>query len=129
MSESLDYYHGLPYTIEFEMAHDDRGKPFWAAEIKEFDGCVGVGNTQIASANNLGEVFDDYVNKLIELGVEIPKPTPFAAKQSALEQDFTPSPTRIVGVQHWKPKGVHGVSKPFSIPSNTNTHRRTLVFA
>lgn len=133
MSESLEYYQGLPYTIEYEMAQDDLGRPFWVAEIKEFEGCVGIGNTQISAANNLGNVFDDYVNKLIELGIEIPEPASFADRTSAPEQDFSPvptqSPTRIVGAQYGKPAGVHRVSKPVNIPSNTNDRRQELVFA
>ena len=121
MRKSLEYYYGLPYTIEFEMAHDDHDQPFWAAEIREFDGCVGVGNTQTAAANNLWEVFDDYVNKFIELGIQIPEPTPPSSIDVVAEpyrDQF--DPTRIVGALNGKPKGAYRASKPISMPSNTH---------
>ena len=73
-SKSLEYYRKQPYTVRSEMVLDDSSRPFWSAQVEEFEGCISTGKTEIEAVNNLHVVFDDYVSALLEWGDNIPEP-------------------------------------------------------
>lgn len=85
MDKTLDYYRRLPYTILTELHRDDNGKPFWSAEIKEFDGCLGYGDTVAKAVNNLHEVFDVHVTSILEWGDEVPVPKTLSIRSQMQE--------------------------------------------
>jgi antitoxin HicB len=73
--KNLDYYLGLPYTIEVIR---DAGEEYsgWFARVVELPGCMTQGDT----FEELGEMIEDamrgWIETALEDGQEIPEPRP-----------------------------------------------------
>ena len=69
----LEYYLGLPYSIEIYRDHSDEN-PGWVAKVKELPGCI----TQADSFEELEEMIYDAMRSWIEVALEdgIPVPEP-----------------------------------------------------
>ena len=75
ITKSLNYYRKLPYTFITSLKRDDHDNLFWETEIKEFDLCIGIGETEVAAVNNAYEMFDYHVTTILEWGDKVPIPT------------------------------------------------------
>lgn len=77
--KDLDYYKRLPYHIRTTPAVNSSGRnierPF-VSEYIELEGCSAEGNGYFDAEKNLYYKFDDYIQKMIESGKEIPEPDP-----------------------------------------------------
>lgn len=91
ITKSLNYYRKLPYTFITSLARDDHGNPFWEAEIKEFDLCIGIGKTEAAAVNNAYELFDDHVTTILEWGDKVPIPTGCQGEPSYTQKESSAS--------------------------------------
>jgi predicted RNase H-like HicB family nuclease len=81
-AKTLEYYRRVPYTMYLALCRDSDGKEYWTAEYTELRGCKTDGSTDVEAVANLHELFDEYIETLIEEGIEIPEPilTPIEAK-------------------------------------------------
>lgn len=69
MSKTLDYYKLLPYTLHTEPVADG-----WVAEFVELRGCKTDGGTEAEAVANLQELFDEYIQTLIDEKLDIAEP-------------------------------------------------------
>jgi predicted RNase H-like HicB family nuclease len=70
-TKTLEDYKRLPYTLRTEPAEDGG---YWIAEYVELRGCKTDGETEAGAVANLHELFDDFIQTLIDEKVEIPEP-------------------------------------------------------
>ena len=68
--KTLDYYMGLPYTIEVK--HDPESEWSWFARIAELPGCM----TEAPTFEELGPMIEDAMRSWIEVGLEHGDPIP-----------------------------------------------------
>ena len=68
--KTLDYYMGLPYTIEVK--HDPESEWSWFARIAELPGCM----TEAPTFEELGPMIEDARRSWIEVGLEHGDPIP-----------------------------------------------------
>ncbi len=68
--KTLDYYMGLPYTIEVK--HDPRSEWPWFARIVELPGCM----TEASTFEELGPMIEDAMRSWIEVGLDDGDPIP-----------------------------------------------------
>lgn len=76
MSRNLDYYKNLCYQIKTEPVTDSDGISYWLAEISELKGCKTEGETETEAIANLQELFDEYVETMLEANIDISEPDP-----------------------------------------------------
>ena len=69
MKKDINYYMKLPYTIE--LIPDEVG---YFIKIKELEGCMSQGDTQIEALKNIEEAKHLYLGVMLEKGFKIPKP-------------------------------------------------------
>lgn len=71
MAKTIEYYLGLPYTIELQ--HDEEG---WFARVKELPGCMSQGDTAEEAAAMIQDAMRSWLEVALEDGVPIPEPRP-----------------------------------------------------
>ena len=69
MNKTLEYYMGLPYTIELWRAAEGG----WVIKVKELPGCVSQGKTREEAAANIREAIQGYIAALQEDGLPVPE--------------------------------------------------------
>lgn len=70
MNKSVEYYLGLPYTIEL---HQD-AEEGWFVRVKELPGCMSQGDTADDALASIREVMPLWIETALESGYEIPEP-------------------------------------------------------
>ena len=70
MEKTLDYYLGLPYTIELK---EDR-EAGWFVKIKELPGCMSQGDTANEALEMIQEAMELWLEVSLEDGDPIPEP-------------------------------------------------------
>jgi antitoxin HicB len=70
MNKKLDYYLGLPYTIEILQEQPDG----WFTAIKELPGCMTNTDTAEEGLAEIQQLKEEWLRIAIEDGVEIPEP-------------------------------------------------------
>lgn len=73
MAKDLNYYLGLPYTIE--LIPDEDG--FWFAQIPLLEGCMTNGHSREDALKMLDEAKQLWLETALELGKAIPEPQPY----------------------------------------------------
>lgn len=71
MSKDLDYYMGLPYTMELRPSGEG-----WFARVKELPGCVSQGATQDEALAMIRDAMRGWLAVSLEDGDSIPEPRP-----------------------------------------------------
>jgi antitoxin HicB len=72
MEKSIDYYMGLPYTIELQ--HDPEAG--WFVHVKELRGCMSEGDTAEEALAMIQEAMELWLEVSLEDGLPIPEPRP-----------------------------------------------------
>lgn len=72
--QQLDYYVKLPYATRV-LAYECDGKPCYMAVHPELEGCMAQGDTPAEAVQSLGEARRDYINALLDEGLEVPLPS------------------------------------------------------
>jgi len=72
MNKTLEYYMGLPYTIELWRAAEGG----WVIEVKELPGCVSQGETAEEALAMIQEAMEAWLDIALEMGDAIPEPRP-----------------------------------------------------
>ena len=70
MSKSVEYYLGLPYTIEL---HQD-AEEGWFVRVKELPGCMSQGDTADDALASIREAMPLWIESALASGYEIPEP-------------------------------------------------------
>ena len=70
MDKTLDYYMGLPYTVE--VRHDPQSATPWFAKVVELPGCM----TEAATFEELGPMVEDAKRGWLEVSLEHGDPIP-----------------------------------------------------
>ena len=73
MTNTLEYYQKLSYTIDTE-CRDDDGDVYWIASYPLLPGCKTDGPTETEAVANVQEMFDDYILTCFENDLPIPTP-------------------------------------------------------
>lgn len=73
MSKSLDYYRALPYTRSLELVTEEDGT-YFLAFVKEIPWIRAFGDTRDEALAELGAIFMDGLEAMLEAGDEIPEP-------------------------------------------------------
>ena len=71
--EQIVHYMQQPYAIKV-LAYDCEGRACYMAVHTELEGCMAQGNTPAEAVQNLTEARRDYINALLDEGLEIPLP-------------------------------------------------------
>lgn len=74
LGKNLDYYKKLPYTLLVSFDTDVKGEIYWIAEYKELRGCKADGSNEAEAVANLFELFDEYIEIMLEAATPIPEP-------------------------------------------------------
>jgi antitoxin HicB len=72
MEKDLDYYRGLPYTIELSQDPEDG----WFVRVKELRGCMSQGDTAEEAVVMIQEAMELWLEVSLEEGLPIPEPRP-----------------------------------------------------
>jgi antitoxin HicB len=72
MSKTIDYYMGLPYTIELWRAEEGG----WVVRVKELPGCVSQGETPEEAIEMIQDAMQGWLEVSLEMGDAIPEPRP-----------------------------------------------------
>lgn len=70
MIKSVEYYMGLPYTIEL---HRD-AEEGWFVRVKEWPGCMSQGDTAEDALADMREVIPLWIESSLKSGYQIPEP-------------------------------------------------------
>jgi len=95
IKKDLNYYRALPYTRRVGYKEDEgEWASYFLANIDELPGCFATGKTRSEAIYNLGLLFDDYIEGLLELRGEIPEPVhPIAAELEVGDQLMVEHPS------------------------------------
>jgi antitoxin HicB len=72
MNRSVEYYMGLPYTIELHQSDEES----WFVRVKELPGCMSQGDTAEEALANIHEVMPLWIETALESEYPIPEPRP-----------------------------------------------------
>lgn len=72
--KDLSYYRSLPYTRRAEPRSDDNGTSYFVASVSEIPALRIDGDTKEEALLKLDEVFDDFIESMIQAGDEIAEP-------------------------------------------------------
>ncbi|MGH2537349.1 MAG: type II toxin-antitoxin system HicB family antitoxin [Candidatus Promineifilaceae bacterium] len=72
MSKPLEYYMGLPYTLELQ----DTAEEGWQVRVRELPGCTSWGQTGPEALENVREAMQLWLEVALEDGLAIPEPRP-----------------------------------------------------
>ncbi len=70
---SLQEYMDLPYNIIVRKITDESGN-YYVADVLEFDGCIGTGQTYAEAYQDALEAMEGWIETKLENGFEVPKP-------------------------------------------------------
>ena len=70
MKKSLEYYLGLPYSVEMRQAPDEG----WFVHVREWPGCMSQADTAEEALANIQEVIPLWLEGALESDYEIPEP-------------------------------------------------------
>jgi len=70
MKKSLEYYLGLPYSVEMHQAPDEG----WFVHVREWPGCMSQADTAEEALANIQEVIPLWLEGALESDYEIPEP-------------------------------------------------------
>lgn len=68
------YFRSLPYKRRVEVHEDSDGEVYYVARIEELPSLRIDGDTKEEALMKLDEVFDDFIETMLERGDEIPRP-------------------------------------------------------
>ena len=71
MGRTVEYYLGLPYTIELRNLADEGG---WFVHVNELRGCISEGYTAEEAIAAIREAMELWLEVAIEDGIPIPEP-------------------------------------------------------
>lgn len=74
MSNKLEDFVRLPYSIEVTIGQTTEGLPCYVACHPELPGCMSHGDTAEEAIANLSEARELYIKTLLEKGLEVPLP-------------------------------------------------------
>ena len=74
MDPTLDYYRLLPYTRRSELMEGREGSFYWTVWIEEIPECRAYGDTEADAMVEFNTAFDDYIEAMIDAGLEITRP-------------------------------------------------------
>lgn len=63
-----------PYRLRYIKDETTDGKPMFAAEVVELEGCLGSGVTPEAAISDARKAMVDYIESLLEDGMPVPEP-------------------------------------------------------
>ena len=64
-----------PYLVMYTKSETTDGQPIYNARTLEIAGCIGQGDTPELAIQDLREALVDYIEDLLEDGLEVPEPT------------------------------------------------------
>jgi len=70
MTKSVEYYMGLPYTIELRPDAEEG----WFVHVKEWPGCMSQGDTAEEALADIREVIPLWIETSLKSGYQIPEP-------------------------------------------------------
>ena len=118
----LSYYRLQPYNRRSSyISKDVDGSSYWVAWIRELDGCMACGETQVDAMNNLQKAFDANIMAMLEWGQRIPDPgedgiayTPPIKPSLPVEQE--PAITWSIMTKKAEPKEITSIVSPNGMP-------------
>ena len=72
--KTIEYYLGLPYTIEFQQDKSDPQNPVWFAKVKELPGCMTEADTLEEAAGMIQDAMIVCIQGSLDAGLAIPEP-------------------------------------------------------
>lgn len=75
MSEKpVEYYLGLPYTIELVNDTSDADNPVWFAAVRELRGCMTEADSFDEAVRQIRDAMHVWITDALESGDEVPEP-------------------------------------------------------
>lgn len=75
MTKNLQYYRGLPYTLDVErFVEEADGETYFRAVYRELPNVKGIHRDRLLAISLAKELFDAYVEAQLEWGEEVPEP-------------------------------------------------------
>jgi antitoxin HicB len=72
MAKTIEYYLGLPYTIELQRDAEEG----WFVRVKELPGCTSQGDTAEEAVAMIQDAMRGWLEVALEMGDAIPEPRP-----------------------------------------------------
>lgn len=85
-SDSLEIAKKLslrPYLVMYAKSETTDGQPIYNARTLEIDGCIGQGDTPEDAIQDLRDALIDYIEDLLEDGLEVPEPIQLVRTEGA----------------------------------------------
>ena len=73
MTEKIEYYMSLPYTILIEPITDESGV-YYVGRVLELEGCISDGETRKEALENLNEVMELWIETKLANSFTVPEP-------------------------------------------------------
>ena len=99
MIKNARYYRRLPYHRVAERVTDGNGSIYFVARVLEIPSIRIDGESREEALLKLDEIFDDFVEAMIQAGDEIPEPShwPDWSETTVLAAPVGPEPQRVAG--------------------------------
>lgn len=82
-----------PYLVMTSLEETTNNEPIYFARVLEMEGCFGQGNTHEEAVKDLQLAMVDFIESLIEDGLEVPAPRRLAKPNEPLEAGRLPRST------------------------------------
>lgn len=86
-----------PYLVMTAKSETTDGEPIYNARTLEIEGCIGQGDTPELAVQDLRNALVDYIEGLLEDGLEIPEPTQLVrTERTGISETFISTPITII---------------------------------
>jgi predicted RNase H-like HicB family nuclease len=86
-----------PYLVMTAKSETTDGQPIYNARTLEIEGCIGQGDTPESAVQDLRDVLIDYIEGLLEDGLEVPEPTQLVrTERTGISETFISIPITLI---------------------------------
>lgn len=86
-----------PYLVMTAKSETTEGQPIYNARTLEIEGCIGQGETPELAIRDLRDAMVDYIEGLLEDGLEVPEPTQLVrTERTRFSETFISTPITLI---------------------------------
>lgn len=86
-----------PYLVMTAKSETTEGQPIYNARTLEIEGCIGQGDTPELAVQDLRDALVDYIEGLLEDGLEVPEPTQLVrTERTGISETFISTPIILI---------------------------------
>jgi antitoxin HicB len=79
-NKNLEYYLGLPYTINVKRITDDAIEAYWVARVAEIPHCMTHGATPEEAIRDIEDAKREWLQSNLDRGLPIPEPVKYSGQ-------------------------------------------------